>query len=172
MIFIYLGVLRFADGIEVGDEIVMLTTKGEAIAVGIAEMTTSVLATIDHGVVARIKRVIMERDTYPRRWGLGPIATKKKAMVKEGKLDKYGRTNDQTPSDYLLAIGSSASAKVQEVSEKKVKKAKKEEEEEGEEEVEEKESKPKKKSKETSEDVGDEEPKKKKKKKAVEVEEE
>jgi len=24
------------------------------------------------GVVAKIKRVIMERDTYPRAWGLGP----------------------------------------------------------------------------------------------------
>ena len=35
-------------------------------------MTTSVIATCDHGVVAKIKRVIMERDTYPRKWGLGP----------------------------------------------------------------------------------------------------
>ena len=104
------GVLRFADGIEVGDEVVMLTTKGEAIAVGIAEMTTSVLATIDHGVVARIKRVIMERDTYPRRWGLGPVATKKKALVKEGKLDKYGRANDQTPADYLTSVGKTTAA--------------------------------------------------------------
>ena len=99
------GVLRFGDGIEVGDEIVMITTKGEAIATGIAEMTTSVIATIDHGVVARIKRVIMERDTYPRRWGLGPVATKKKALVKEGKLDKYGRANDNTPADYLATVG-------------------------------------------------------------------
>ena len=106
------GVLRFADGIEVGDEVVMLTTKGEAIAVGIAEMTTSVLATIDHGVVARIKRVIMERDTYPRRWGLGPVATKKKALVKEGKLDKYGRANDQTPADYLSSVGKVTAAAV------------------------------------------------------------
>merc|ERR1711968_77540 len=83
--------MGFADGIEVNDEIVMITTKGEAIAIGIAQMTTSVMATVDHGVVAKIKRVIMERDTYPRRWGLGPIAQKKKALVKEGKLDKYGR---------------------------------------------------------------------------------
>ena len=45
-----------------------MTTKGEAIALGIAQMTTSVMATCDHGCVAKIKRVIMERDTYPRRW--------------------------------------------------------------------------------------------------------
>ena len=35
-------------------------------------MTTAVMAACDHGVVAKIKRVIMERDTYPRKWGLGP----------------------------------------------------------------------------------------------------
>ena len=68
---------------------------------GIAQMTTSVMATVDHGVVAKIKRVIMERDTYPRRWGLGPIAQKKKALVKEGKLDKFGRSKESTPSNIL-----------------------------------------------------------------------
>lgn len=53
------GLLRYADNIEVGDEVVMMTTKGEAVAVGIAEMTTAVMATIDHGTVARIKRYIL-----------------------------------------------------------------------------------------------------------------
>lgn len=53
-------------------QIVLMTAKGEAIALAIAQMTTAVMATCDHGVVAKIKRVIMERDTYPRRWGLGP----------------------------------------------------------------------------------------------------
>ena len=28
------GLLRFSDGIEVGEEVVLMTTKGEAIAVG------------------------------------------------------------------------------------------------------------------------------------------
>lgn len=68
------GLLRFADDIDVGNEVVLMTTKGEAIAVAIAQMTTSVMATCDHGIVAKIKRVIMERDAYPRRWGLGPMA--------------------------------------------------------------------------------------------------
>merc|ERR1712070_999308 len=104
------GLLRFADGIESGDEIVMITTKGEGIAVGIAQMTTAVMATVDHGVVAKIKRVIMERDTYPRRWGLGPIAQKKKTLIKEGKLDKHGKPNDKTPADYLAVTTSSSSS--------------------------------------------------------------
>ncbi len=43
--------------------------------VAIALMTTAVIATCDHGVVAKIKRVIMERDTYPRKWGLGPVVS-------------------------------------------------------------------------------------------------
>lgn len=103
------GLLRFADNIETGDEIVMITTKGEAVATGIAQMTTAVMATVDHGCVAKIKRVIMERDTYPRRWGLGPIAQRRKALVAEGKLDKYGRKNEKTPADYLNLIGASNS---------------------------------------------------------------
>jgi H/ACA ribonucleoprotein complex subunit 4 len=102
------GLLRFADDIDVNDEVVMITTKGEAIAVGIAQMTTAVMATIDHGIVAKIKRVVMERDTYPRRWGLGPIAVRKKALIKEGKLDKYGKKNEKTPSDYLNSTSSSS----------------------------------------------------------------
>lgn len=68
-----------------------MTTKGEAIALAIAQMSTVDLTTCDHGVVAKVKRCIMERDTYPRRWGLGPRALAKKQMVKDGKLDKHGR---------------------------------------------------------------------------------
>ena len=94
------GLLRYAGGIECGEEIVLITTKGEAIAIGIAEMTTAVMATCDHGSVAKIKRVIMDRDVYPRRWGLGPVAIKKKAMVKAGTLDEHGRPNDKTPEEW------------------------------------------------------------------------
>jgi H/ACA ribonucleoprotein complex subunit 4 len=99
--FMIPGLLRYENGIEVGDEVVMMTTKGEAIAIGIAQMTTTVMATCDHGVVAKIKRVVMERDTYPRRWGLGPRASAKKTLIKDGKLDKYGKPNENTPSDWL-----------------------------------------------------------------------
>jgi len=95
------GLLRFADDIDVGTEVVLMTTKGEAIAVAIAQMTTSVMATCDHGIVAKIKRVIMERDAYPRRWGLVPMAQRKKGLIKDGKLDKHGKPNSSTPKDFL-----------------------------------------------------------------------
>ncbi|KAK9485094.1 pseudouridine synthase [Lipomyces starkeyi] len=91
------GLLRYEAGIEVNEEVVLMTTKGEAIALGIAQMSTVELSTCDHGVVAKVKRCIMERDTYPRRWGLGPVAIEKKKLKTEGKLDKYGRTTDATP---------------------------------------------------------------------------
>merc|ERR1711977_557762 len=102
------GLLRFASEIEVNEEVVLMTTKGEAIALGIAEMTTAVMATVDHGVVAKIKRVIMERDTYPRRWGLGPKAQEKKKMIKEGKLDKHGKPNESTPAAWKAEMAAPA----------------------------------------------------------------
>ncbi|SJM87215.1 probable Centromere/microtubule-binding protein CBF5 [Zygosaccharomyces bailii] len=94
------GLLRYEDGIELYDEVVLITTKGEAIAVAIAQMSTVDLATCDHGVVAKVKRCIMERDLYPRRWGLGPVAQKKKQMKADGKLDQYGRVNEATPEEW------------------------------------------------------------------------
>lgn len=94
------GLLRFEGDIELNEEVVLMTTKGEAIAIGIAQMTTVELSTCDHGVVARVKRCIMDRDTYPRKWGLGPRAQEKKKMVKDGTLDKYGRANDSTPTTW------------------------------------------------------------------------
>ncbi|EER99769.1 hypothetical protein BDA96_02G409100 [Sorghum bicolor] len=98
------GLLRFENDIETGEEVVLMTTKGEAIAIGIAEMTTAVMATCDHGAVAKIKRVVMDRDTYPRKWGLGPVALKKKKMIAEGLLDKHGKPNEKTPAEWLRNV--------------------------------------------------------------------
>jgi H/ACA ribonucleoprotein complex subunit 4 len=99
------GVLRFEKNVDVGSEIVMMTTKGEAIATGIAQMTTAVIASVDHGVVAVIKRVIMERDTYNMRWGFGPRASDKKKLILAGKLTEKGKPNEKTPRDWLLGQG-------------------------------------------------------------------
>lgn len=77
-----------------------MTTKGEAIALAYAQMSTVEMSTCDHGVVAKVKRCIMERDLYPRRWGLGPVAQEKKKLKADGKLDKFGRPNDATPAKW------------------------------------------------------------------------
>lgn len=47
----------------------------------------------------------MDRETYPRkyiifllyRWGTGPRALRKKALIKEGLLDAHGKPNVNTP---------------------------------------------------------------------------
>jgi H/ACA ribonucleoprotein complex subunit 4 len=68
-------------------------------------MTTSTIATCDHGIVARTKRVIMDRDTYEKKWKLGPFAKKKAEFKEAGKLDKYGRVTDNTPEAWKLLFG-------------------------------------------------------------------
>ncbi|QRV89842.1 centromere/microtubule binding protein cbf5 [Ceratobasidium sp. AG-Ba] len=78
------GLLRYEANIEVHEEVVLMTTKGEAIALAIAQMSTADLASCDHGVVAKVKRCIM-----------------KKKMVKDGKLDKHGRSIEGvTPTEW------------------------------------------------------------------------
>lgn len=69
---------------------------------GIAQMTTSEIGTCDHGTVSKIKRVIMDRDTYPRKWKEGPRAKRKQQLIKEGKLEKNGKPNANTPQNYLV----------------------------------------------------------------------
>lgn len=106
------GVLRYEDGIEINQDIVVITTKGEAICLAVALMTTAVISTCDHGVVAKIKRVIMERDTYPRKWGLGPKASQKKMMIQKGLLDKHGKPNGSTPSGWKEGYVDYAASKI------------------------------------------------------------
>ena len=98
-------VLRFESNIEVGTECVVITTKGEAVALAIAQMTTSTMATCDHGIVAKTKRVIMDRDIYDKKWKLGPYAKKKEEFKQQGKLDKYGRIVDKTPEAWKMLFG-------------------------------------------------------------------
>lgn len=95
------GVLRYDDGINTGTEIVIMSTKGEAIAVAIAQMTTAQIGSCDHGVVAKTKRVIMDRETYPRKWKEGPRSKRKQELIKNGLLQKNGKPNPSTPQDWL-----------------------------------------------------------------------
>jgi len=98
------GVLRFSKDIDVGMVIVLVSTKGEAISTAVAQMTTPQIATCEYGTVAKTKRVIMERDTYPRKWGLGPKATEKKKLIASGLLTKHGRPNEKTPEAWKASV--------------------------------------------------------------------
>jgi H/ACA ribonucleoprotein complex subunit 4 len=95
-------------------------------------MTSSVLASCDHGAVCKTKRVIMDRETYPRKWGLGPYALQKKKLIKEGKLDKYGKINHKTPDEYKKIFGNEnkkENKKEEKVEKKEIKKEVKKKEE-------------------------------------------
>jgi H/ACA ribonucleoprotein complex subunit 4 len=121
------GILRYEDNIELNEEIVIVTTKGEAVALAIALMTTATIASCDHGVVAKIKRVIMERDTYPRKWGLGPRSSQKKILIAKGQLDKYGKPNENTPKEWLNSYVDYVVKKEEDIKEEIKKEEKKEE---------------------------------------------
>ena len=43
---------------------------------------------------------------YPRQWGKGPKASLKKAMIKSGLLNKFGKKNDNTPLEWKEGITS------------------------------------------------------------------
>lgn len=167
------GVLRFENGIDVGKEVVIMTTKGEAVAIAVSEMSTSVMAVCDHGVVAKTKRVIMDRETYPRKWGLGQYGSQKKKLKAEGKLDKYGNVNESTPEEYKKIFSAEAAKlPVNGTTSEDKSLQKKKKKEEPEEIVEEEEEAPKKKKKKKTEEEPEEDevPKKKKKKEVVEEE--
>ena len=55
----------------------------------------------------QVKRVVMERDTYPRRWGLGPTASKKKQMKIEAAAagDKAEKTENVNGTEEATANG-------------------------------------------------------------------
>ncbi|MES1906219.1 MAG: centromere/microtubule-binding protein cbf5 [Paramarteilia canceri] len=101
------GVIRFDNGISPNNTIVIITSKGEAVALAIALMGSSEMISCDHGTVARPKRVIMQRNLYDKQWGLGPVHLKKKEMIANGKLDKYGKPNENTPTNWKVYLGSS-----------------------------------------------------------------
>lgn len=88
-------------GIQHHDEVVLMTTKGEAIALAYAQMSYVEMTTCDHGLVAKIKRCIMDRKLYPKKWGLGAVSMEKKKLKAEGKLDKYGNPNEKTPAKWV-----------------------------------------------------------------------
>ncbi|KAK5663011.1 hypothetical protein OQA88_6425 [Cercophora sp. LCS_1] len=95
------GLLRYDTNIQENDEVVLVTTKGEAIAIAYALVSVSQIHLLDHNHIARVKRCIMDRELYPKRWGMGPHASQKKELKAAGKLDKYGRPNEATPAEWI-----------------------------------------------------------------------
>ena len=62
------GVLSLDSGIKIGDQIAVLTQKGEAITLSKAFVSSEKILKMDHGFVARTERVLMPRGIYPKMW--------------------------------------------------------------------------------------------------------
>jgi H/ACA ribonucleoprotein complex subunit 4 len=65
------GVLSAETGIEKGALTVILTLKGEAVALAKAVAPTEDIINLKHGAVAALQRVLMPRGTYPKVWKSG-----------------------------------------------------------------------------------------------------
>lgn len=63
------GVVKYDEDIEVGCDLVLITTKGEAVALAHAKMATCEIGILEHGIVCKTKRVIMDKGLYPETWG-------------------------------------------------------------------------------------------------------
>ncbi|KAK6089813.1 hypothetical protein P3W45_001161 [Vairimorpha bombi] len=64
------GVLKYDPNIDIGTVVVIMSTKGEAICLGEAMVSSCEMGVMDHGFVSKTKRVIMEKDLYPKSWGM------------------------------------------------------------------------------------------------------
>jgi H/ACA ribonucleoprotein complex subunit 4 len=65
------GVLQVDSGIAKGNIIAIFTLKGEAVALGRAQVSTQEVLDLRHGTVATLARVLMPRNIYPRVWKTG-----------------------------------------------------------------------------------------------------
>ena len=65
------GVLSLEAGMQKGSMVVVLSLKGEAVALAKAMASSEEALNMKHGVVAKTMRVLMPRGTYPRCWKSG-----------------------------------------------------------------------------------------------------
>jgi len=62
------GVLSLESGIKIGDVVAVFTQKGEAVTIAEAAVSSENMLKMDHGFVAKTKRVLMPRGMYPKMW--------------------------------------------------------------------------------------------------------
>ncbi|KCZ81596.1 tRNA pseudouridine(55) synthase [Anncaliia algerae PRA339] len=63
------GIIKYDSNIEINDEIVLISSKGEAIALAVAKIASPEIKILEKGIVCKTKRVIMDKTLYPCVWG-------------------------------------------------------------------------------------------------------
>lgn len=76
------GVLKYDGSIDTNTPAVLITAKGEAVALAKPLVAACQLAEMETGFVARPSRVIMEKTLYPRCWGVSDEYT----IVRNGEV--------------------------------------------------------------------------------------
>jgi H/ACA ribonucleoprotein complex subunit 4 len=54
--------------VEKGKPVAVFSLKGEAVAIGRAQMNSRDVLDLEKGVAVKTERVLMERSTYPAMW--------------------------------------------------------------------------------------------------------
>lgn len=62
------GVSKLEDGIEMGEEVVIMSLKGELIAIGIAFLNSDEVMKKNKGAFVKTSKVFMDIDYYPKSW--------------------------------------------------------------------------------------------------------
>lgn len=62
------GISRLETGIARGDVVAVMTLKGEVVGLGLAVMTSEEMLESTEGMAVDVRRVIMQRSTYPPMW--------------------------------------------------------------------------------------------------------
>lgn len=64
------GVLKYDTNFDTNSTVVLITCKGEAVALATPLVCSAQIDQMEKGFVTKTKRVIMEKDLYPRVWGI------------------------------------------------------------------------------------------------------
>lgn len=64
------GVLKYDKEFDTNSTVVLITVKGEAVAIATPMVSSCQMKDLENGIIAKTKRVIMEKDLYPKCWGL------------------------------------------------------------------------------------------------------
>nr|UXY87004.1 pseudouridylate synthase [Cryptomonas paramecium] len=79
------GVVRTEDTIKKNQEVIIITLKGELVALGIYKPS---LINFKDKVCFVIKKIVMSKNIYPKSWKMGIFSTKKKLLFSSGFLFK------------------------------------------------------------------------------------
>jgi H/ACA ribonucleoprotein complex subunit 4 len=62
------GIVSISPRIKKGETVVLLSGKGELVAIAEASMTADEITMSKKGIAFPVKRVIMDQGTYPKMW--------------------------------------------------------------------------------------------------------